>query len=224
MATKGSFYFDHKPLIVKPWSPDLSMEDCQEVRVPIWIQLPNLQLKYWGVRCLSKLVESIGDLIKLDYYTEHKTRLKYARIQIEVEVNQKFPDSIWFINEKGIEIEQEVVYEWKPITCENCKKMGHVSSDCRNKDKQRKVWQPKKVQKRIPVAQRQVDEDGFILIPSRNNTQGQPTIQTEGEQNMVSNRFQALNVQEENTKEGEGMGAYAAMDTGQGVTPPTQYG
>lgn len=99
-------------------------------------------------------MESIGDLIKLDYYTEHKTRLKYARLQIEVEVNQKFPDSIWFINEKGIETEQEVVYEWKPTTCGNCNKMGHVDNECKSKGKQKKVWQPKKVQTRIPVAQR----------------------------------------------------------------------
>lgn len=57
------FFFDNKPLILKPWEPnmDIVKEDIRVV--PVWIQL-KLNLKYWGKKALFKIVEKIGKLCR----------------------------------------------------------------------------------------------------------------------------------------------------------------
>ena len=91
---------------------DLKKEEVK--KVSIWIQLPNLDLKYWGRgECLMKLTAGIGNFIKFSQATFNSDRLIFARIMIEVAMNQSFPDAVWFENEKGVNIAQEVMYEWK---------------------------------------------------------------------------------------------------------------
>ncbi|KAL2933395.1 Alanine--tRNA ligase [Bienertia sinuspersici] len=56
VLTFGYYFFDLKPLIVKPWTPkfNISKEDIK--RVPIWVRLPNLDIKYLGERSLYKII------------------------------------------------------------------------------------------------------------------------------------------------------------------------
>lgn len=65
-AIQSHYTFDKKRLIVKPWNIDDNMLDERIQTVPIWIQLPKLNVKYWGKNCLFKLVETIGKPVKLD--------------------------------------------------------------------------------------------------------------------------------------------------------------
>lgn len=62
--------FDHKPVFVKSWEPDMDL--CKEniKTVPIWVQLWGLDIKYWGDRCLPKIVKKLGSMIKSDYATQ----------------------------------------------------------------------------------------------------------------------------------------------------------
>ncbi|RAL41765.1 hypothetical protein DM860_008947 [Cuscuta australis] len=68
----------------------------------------------------------------------------------EVQINQSFPDQIHFLNEDGRIISQQVKYEWAPVLCSHCNKIGHVLEKCRKKSppqdvprKQKKIWKPK---------------------------------------------------------------------------------
>ncbi|KAL2937319.1 Aspartyl/glutamyl-tRNA(Asn/Gln) amidotransferase subunit C [Bienertia sinuspersici] len=48
-------FFDYKPLIMKQWEPDMDLHKENVKTIPIWIRLPNLELKYWGSTCVHKL-------------------------------------------------------------------------------------------------------------------------------------------------------------------------
>lgn len=48
----GSYFFDHKPVIMKAWSHDMDFEKEDPKVVPIWIQV-KIGLKYWGDREIS---------------------------------------------------------------------------------------------------------------------------------------------------------------------------
>lgn len=56
---------------------------------------------------------------------------------VEVLLNQPFPDSIQFENEKGILITQDIEYEWSPMYCSKCHGYGHDAASC-NKGAKRK--------------------------------------------------------------------------------------
>ncbi|KAL2928967.1 hypothetical protein RDABS01_034378, partial [Bienertia sinuspersici] len=134
-------FFDSKPLIMKRWNPDIEMHKENVKTVPIWIRMPNLELKYWGQGCLHKLGDIIGTTLKVDNVTLNKDRLAYARILVEVELDKELPDYIRSQNEKGILIQQYIEYEWRLTFCTKCKKYGHPSDKCNKQTK--KQWQPK---------------------------------------------------------------------------------
>lgn len=58
--------FDHKPVFLKAWEPD--MEICkEEVRtVPIWVQIWGLDFKYWGEKALPRIMQKVGKFTKND--------------------------------------------------------------------------------------------------------------------------------------------------------------
>ncbi|KAL2900842.1 putative phospholipase B-like lamina ancestor [Bienertia sinuspersici] len=60
---------------------------------------------------------------------------------IEVEVDQAFPDCVRFYNEKGGLENATLNYEWLPIICSNCKKMGHHARICYTEKEGRKLGQ-----------------------------------------------------------------------------------
>ncbi|XP_062118721.1 uncharacterized protein LOC133832388 [Humulus lupulus] len=116
--------------------------------IPIWIQVHNLDLKYWG-RSLYKIVRQIGKPIREDTATKNRDRLQFARVMVEVNVSQAFPSTISFVNEKTEVIRLDVVYEWKPTCCSVCKGMGHEDTNCRknqqNMTQVTAVWRPKNI-------------------------------------------------------------------------------
>ncbi|XP_062119050.1 uncharacterized protein LOC133832762 [Humulus lupulus] len=135
-------HFDKKPVIVRPWTQDL--DTIRLVRsVPLWIRLPNLGLQYWGQKCLSALVSTIGKPIMVDKFTKERSMIRYARILVEMEISDNPPFTIYFVNERGQVQEQFVEYEWLPIKCNNCKGYGHNMAECKKIDSNR--WVKKEV-------------------------------------------------------------------------------
>ncbi|VFQ72447.1 unnamed protein product [Cuscuta campestris] len=94
------YYFDNKPVLVQKWKPGKKVDITELKDIPIWIQLPDLDIKYWSLTGLSKLGSLIGKPIKRDKATATRMKYAYARIQVEVGVYQEFPKTITFINEE----------------------------------------------------------------------------------------------------------------------------
>lgn len=90
-------------------------------RIPVWIRLKGLDIKYWGNNALTKISGMIEKPLKADRATTNKERLAFARVLVEVSVNQKYPTQVMFENEMGKIVKQEVYYEWKTTLCPKCK-------------------------------------------------------------------------------------------------------
>ncbi|XP_010689229.1 uncharacterized protein LOC104902967 [Beta vulgaris subsp. vulgaris] len=134
-------------MIVKAWEQDMDVIKDQFEVIPTWIQM-RLDFKYWSERCLAKLVSPIGKFVKVDAATAKREKLQYARVMIEVKIDQEFPDQLSFVNEKGIEVVIEVNYEWKPEKCLKCKQLGHKTELC-NIGAQKQVWKEKEIQVKV---------------------------------------------------------------------------
>ena len=76
-------------------------------RVHIWIELYGLDFKYWGVKSLNKIVGTIRMFLRLDRATMNRETLSFARMLVEVVVNQMFPDVVQFKNEKGCVVDRQ---------------------------------------------------------------------------------------------------------------------
>ncbi|XP_074265618.1 uncharacterized protein LOC141588059 [Silene latifolia] len=133
----GPVFFDNKPIVVKEWTSETKLIWEAVDLVPIWIRFYGLPLKLWG-NALKKIANLVGSPIRCDSNTQLKTFLGYARVMVEVKVGDDLPDVIEFMDELDNKHRQIVHYEWKPTICTECKAMGHLSRDCRMKDKQKK--------------------------------------------------------------------------------------
>ncbi|XP_074301363.1 uncharacterized protein LOC141632747 [Silene latifolia] len=134
MVLKQGFpMFENKPLVVKPWTESSSMAKESVKSVPVWLCLCGLGLKFWGGGggTLEKIATLVGKYMRADSATLDKTRLRYARLMVEVEVGQEFPNKIYFKDEKGNDVCVCVEYEWKPVVCGSCKGIGHMKDVCK---------------------------------------------------------------------------------------------
>src|SRR5687767_10789486 len=75
--------FDNKPFVIKPWTPEMSMDKDSLSSIPVWIQLPKLKVKYKSEGSLKKIAGIVGKVIKIDNVTHLKTRLRFARVLVE---------------------------------------------------------------------------------------------------------------------------------------------
>ena len=157
---KGVYYF--APFIVKLWNTEMEIYTEEIASLPIWVQLPSLDIKYWGNASLSKIGNVLGIPLKTDKYTRDKSMLKYARVLIDIPLNGGFPDHIDFANDKGVMVRQAVAYEWQPIKCSHCSMFSHVVDQCRKKQPIRQEWRP--VSEPAPPC---TDQNGFQAAPTR---------------------------------------------------------
>ena len=193
VTTEGMQFFDQKPLITRMWDPDVPVDKTNVESVPIWIKMPGLALKYWGEKSLFKIAGLVGKAIKMDNTTKSKDRLNFARVMVEVQMKQELPDTIIFCNEYGMEICQNIEYEWRPSICKKCSGIGHSEEDCR-KNEGKKVW--------VKKNQVAVDKEGFQRVGTRT-----PKPQEEVHKIQVSNTFEALLEDAEETGKDEEISA-----------------
>lgn len=60
---------------------------------------------------MHKITSELGDPVKRHEATRNRDKLQFARILIEVKVEQEFPDHIYFLNKIGVKISVPVTYE-----------------------------------------------------------------------------------------------------------------
>lgn len=63
----GSF-----PLVLKKWTPRISLDPCTLVDYPVWIKLPGLDLQFWSPLMLGKIASLIGKPCCIDKLTVQK--------------------------------------------------------------------------------------------------------------------------------------------------------
>lgn len=127
--------FDSHPVFIKQWHDELDFDPKAFKIASVWVQLPDLPLRYWG--CIMKLAKELGEPVQLDMATRKRERIQYARVLVEMDITKEFPKYIKFKNEKGMIVEQQTFFEWRPSAT--------VPAVARPK-KTTQVWRPKQMQ------------------------------------------------------------------------------
>ncbi|KAL3726641.1 hypothetical protein ACJRO7_031536 [Eucalyptus globulus] len=112
------------PLILQQWHPMLELKKLTHNSVPIWIRLRNVLVALWSVAGISFLASGIGKPLFVDNRTEQMAMVAFARVCIEVDTSNSFPEVIEFMM-KGELRTVTVQYEWIPTICPTCSSFGH---------------------------------------------------------------------------------------------------
>ncbi|XP_062115338.1 uncharacterized protein LOC133829622 [Humulus lupulus] len=194
----GVLQFDRKPVIVRPWTADLSAIRLIH-SVPLWIRLHDLGLQYWGSKCISALVSTIGKPLLVDKFTKDRSRVQFARVLVEMEITDNPHHSFQFINEHGQVVEQGIEYEWLPTKCKSYSGFGHTMADCRKDHKA--VWVEKIVHSKVenPLDKQEFSEgpkegiteeamEGPKHIEALEKGKGDPSLSVETDSGLKQNR------------------------------------
>ena len=121
-------------------------------------------------------------MIKVDTATVNKDRLWYARVLVDMDIDEGFPEELFYTNERDELVTQQVQYDWLPLCCSKCNQFGHTNLECRVGKKQDD-----------PPSNLLVDEDGFRPVKSKwvrknkTTTMNQNPTTMSGIQQRVSN-------------------------------------
>ena len=97
--------------------------------IPIWEKFPNLNFCFRSKSELSKNSSLIGIPLYMDHSTATRTRIAFARICIDVNVDSPLPDEV-FITYNDKTIVQRVEYAWRPSPCTKCSTFSHSDKAC----------------------------------------------------------------------------------------------
>ncbi|KAG5228958.1 DUF4283 domain-containing protein [Salix suchowensis] len=157
----GPYLVYGRPLILRPMSDYFDFSSSEMTQVPVWIKFPNLPLKCWTPRCLSKLASILGKPIQCDKLTATKERASYARVLVEVDLLSELRSSINVTLPNGNPHIQRVIYETLPKYCKLCKVLGHSTGACaKGKAEVRSV---KKVDAASVTSEGNVNDKGSVF-------------------------------------------------------------
>lgn len=121
----GMTNFDHKPVIISPWSPDLPLYRADVQSVVVWVQLPGLPLKYWMPEVLGRLTSQVGLPMMPDNLTRQRDKGQFARVLVHMDIKEQVKHKVYYKDKKGRLIHQPVTYEWMHAKCSICNGYGH---------------------------------------------------------------------------------------------------
>lgn len=91
---RGVYHFDSRSFLVKGWNPNMDLCTEKIESLAIWIQLPDLDLKYWGPSSLSKICNTLGIPLKTDKFTKDKAMIRFARVMVDMKLEGLFQNTL----------------------------------------------------------------------------------------------------------------------------------
>lgn len=152
-------------LFLKPWSADLDLqkEDFDSIR--FCVGFPHLKLHYYIDMGLSKFASKIGRTLYTYKQTAESHWVVYARVCVELKVNDPRLNQIPYMDEKGRLASQKVEYEWIPPSCKTCTKFGHDIKHCPWALKNTAKWVPKANNTCAVQREKAINDSRLVDVP-----------------------------------------------------------
>lgn len=158
---EGPWSMVGQPFFVQKWTRNLTMATENVKKVAVWVKIFSLPLEFWNPKGLSYVVSGLGKPLYPDSVTKKGSRLEFARICVEMGVENNFPDFIDLLLPNGESVELRVEYSWRPIKCSICSLYGHVKEECKNNVEKKENIKP--------ILARTTNESGKWELPKKSD-------------------------------------------------------
>ncbi|XP_056695801.1 uncharacterized protein [Spinacia oleracea] len=128
ILSQGPWFIASYMLIVQPWMPGFIPSQAIISKAPVWISLPELPIEFHSLPMFQRIASEIGTFIKTDTKALEQNRVRFARIQVLLDLAKKRKEAIWLGAFK-----QPIYYEEIPHFCTHCQSIGHRSERCPQK-------------------------------------------------------------------------------------------
>lgn len=86
----------------------------------------ELPIELYDKEILEKIGNSLGKLVKIDFKTLAKERVRFLRICVQVETLKIIPKVVWVGK-----IKQQILAQDTSLFCKMCKSYGHSTIQCK---------------------------------------------------------------------------------------------
>ncbi|XP_059070691.1 uncharacterized protein LOC131860310 [Cryptomeria japonica] len=198
----GPYFYNHVGLFIKPWHSGFNATEDLPTRVPVWVRLPWLPLEFWREDILLRIAALLGKPAAIAQNNLEKKVFSYARICVEIDLNNPLPDSLEIFIGSASWI-QPLDYESLPFRCRFCHEYGHLQCQCPRAPKAAGVSSSPSsgpsVEKGDKGKESGVeggpDKDGFIPVKQRNKGRGHKRAFKDSQNDQGFNRFEVLDNQ-----------------------------
>ncbi|XP_019234545.1 PREDICTED: uncharacterized protein LOC109215004 [Nicotiana attenuata] len=121
----GPWFVLNHFLSIRQWEPKFKASETKLTTSAVWLRLPELPTEFYDYQILQKLGQKIGKFLSMDTCTSSTTRRQYARLCVEVLLDQPLKTHLYIGHHKQI-----ILYEGLNLLCINCGRMGHNQRTC----------------------------------------------------------------------------------------------
>jgi hypothetical protein len=119
--------YDHY-LITREWTPNFHPSNATIEKAAVWVRISGLPIEYYDAKILHFIGNRIGKTVKVDRNTLFQERGKYARVCVEVNLNEPLL-AMFELKDETYKVE----YEGLHMLCRTCGKFGHYLEGCPDK-------------------------------------------------------------------------------------------
>ncbi|GLT63477.1 hypothetical protein SLA2020_360400 [Shorea laevis] len=168
----GPWFVGPHFLTIRRWEPSFDPAKATFKTTAIWARLPHLPIEYYDVQILERIGNILGTPLRLDAHTAHQSRGQYARICIQVDLDEPLVPFVRI----GKHI-QKVLYEGPAALCYECGCVGHKEDKC-----------PLKIPHPMVVSEEQIAESQNSQDPVEKSSNDLPDNQGFGPWMLVERR------------------------------------
>uniref|UniRef100_A0A2N9HK07 DUF4283 domain-containing protein n=1 Tax=Fagus sylvatica TaxID=28930 RepID=A0A2N9HK07_FAGSY len=121
----GPWFIGEYFLSLRPWVPNFRASEAFVSSVAIWVRLPELPVEYYHKDSLLRIGSGLGPVLRVDFNTAAGTRGRFARICIQLDLEQPLARTIRVGKTK-----LAVIYEGIGLLCFHFGRIGHRSESC----------------------------------------------------------------------------------------------
>ncbi|PPD80711.1 hypothetical protein GOBAR_DD22375 [Gossypium barbadense] len=123
--SEGSWIIFGQYLTVQPWSLAFDPTQAYPNVVMAWIRFPGLPGYLYNHKIITEIGGTVGKVVKLDMNTDNRTRGRFARLAVYINLEKPLVSHILINGRK-----QNVEYESLSTICFHCGRFGHVENSC----------------------------------------------------------------------------------------------
>lgn len=102
---------NHKPIILKRWYEGMELDLSCLSEIPVWINLPNLDVRFWSEHMLARIGSVVGNPLLTDFTSTNQERLSYARVLVEISATMELLRQVRLFGLSDEVVEQTLEYD-----------------------------------------------------------------------------------------------------------------